>query len=111
VKRGVFEKLDEPFAQNCAKVETRAALALVKGLVRSSVLASDVIDERALALVGAGHEEIEAAIAKLREELHDELAACNPAPSPSRVNAYAFAAGKLIRDRLKEIEPNGSGRA
>jgi hypothetical protein len=91
--------------------ETQAALELVKSVEKISMLAPDFIDERALELVGASSEEIESAIAEMRRELADELAACNPPPSESRIAAYVFPTGELIRDRLKEIERNGSGCA
>jgi hypothetical protein len=97
----------EPFTSP----KTQAALAQVKGVLLGSDFAATAIDERALALIGEPAETIEEGIAALRREMAEGLAQCEPVLSTTRINAYSIAMGELVRDRLKEIERSGSGRA
>lgn len=97
----------EPFSTP----ETRAALAHVKGVLLRSAFAPPIIDERALTLIGEPAEAIEEGIEALRREMVDGLAQCEPPWSTTRINAFSFALGELVRDRAREIERSGRGRA
>jgi hypothetical protein len=96
----------EPFSTP----ETRAALAHVKGVLLRSAFAPPIIDERVLALIGEPVETIEEGIEALRRETAEGLAQCEPPWSSTRINAFSFALGELVRDRLQEFERRGRGR-
>jgi hypothetical protein len=97
----------EPFSTP----ETQAALAHLKGFLLGSAIAPSIIDERALALIGEPAEAIEEGIVALRREMAEGLAQSSPAPSTTRINAFSFAFGELVRDRVREIDAIGRGRA
>ena len=90
--------------------ESRAALAHIKAFLATHAPAG-LIDERALALVGESAERVNEGLNALRREMGDGMAQCDPAFSSSLQFAVAFAFGEMVRERLREIELHGRGRA
>lgn len=94
-------------AKPFTSVRSRAALDLLKDHVREHV-PPQIIDGAALQHVGADEDKIDAAVRSLvtalRETMHGEA---DPKVSRPMRLALPFAAGELVRARIKELGRGG----
>ncbi len=79
------------------------AKTLVRDFIRS-VAPQSLIDEQALRIVGEPPARAEQLLAELRNEIADNMAACNPATSRSKIFAMPLAFCELVRERARELE-------
>jgi hypothetical protein len=87
--------------------ESRAALEHVKRFISSNAPAG-IIDECALPLVGESAERINEGLNALRCKMEGGMV---HGLSPSMQFSFAFVFGEMVRERLREIEIHGMGRA
>jgi hypothetical protein len=92
-----------------AKTTPQPALEQIKALVLSAPSSSEFIDEEALRLSGEPQDRIDRGIKAIGDEVFDAL----HHQELSRATRFAMtlATCSLIRERIAEIDRNGSGNA